>query len=122
MTGLWISLAGAVGAVCRLMIDGVIRRRVGSGFPWSTFVINVSGSLLLGVVTGLILFHHDPPDLKLIIGAGFCGGYSTTFSTASFKSRPPPPAATVRCGLGQRRGHHHFIMAAAAVGLAAVRP
>jgi CrcB protein len=47
--------------------------------------INVSGSLLLGVLTGLVLFRGDPNDLRLILGTGFCGGY-TTFSAASFET------------------------------------
>jgi len=120
MTGLWVSLAGAIGAVSRLTIDGVIRRRVRSEFPWSTFMINVSGSLLLGVVTGLILFHHDPPDLKLIIGAGFCGGY-TTFSAASFESVRLLQRRLYGAALANVVGTMVVTMAAAALGLAAVR-
>jgi fluoride exporter len=121
VTGLWVSLAGALGAVSRLLIDGAINRRIRSGFPWSTFIINVSGSLLLGVVTGLILFHHDPPDLKLIIGAGFCGGY-TTFSTASFESVRLLQRRTYGAALANIVGTMVVTMGAAAVGLAAVRP
>jgi len=120
VTGLWISLAGAAGAVSRLMIDGVIGQRVRSGFPWPTFIINASGSLLLGVVTGLILFHHGPADLKLIIGAGFCGGY-TTFSTASFESVRLLQRRLYGAAFGNVVGTMVVTMAAAAVGMAAVR-
>ena len=93
----------------------------GSNFPWSTFVINVSGSLLLGVVTGLILFHHDPPDLKLVIGVGFCGGY-TTFSTASFESVRLLQRRLYGAAFANVVGTMVVTMAAAAVGLAVVRP
>jgi len=121
VTGLWVSLAGAVGAVSRLMIDGAVRQRTRSDLPWSTFIINVSGSLLLGVVTGLILFHHDPPDLKLVVGAGFCGGY-TTFSTASFESVRLLQRRLYGAAFGNVVGTMIVTMAAAAVGLAAMRP
>ena len=59
--GLGVALAGMVGAVSRFALDGVIRTRIRSQFPWSTLAINVSGSLLLGLVTGLILFATIPP-------------------------------------------------------------
>lgn len=79
-----LSLAGALGAVCRLVVDGGVRARY-DRFPLGTLVVNVSGSLLLGVVTGLVLFHGAPSELRTVLGTGFCGGY-TTFSTASFEA------------------------------------
>ena len=50
-----------------------------------TLVINVSGSFLLGFVTGLALSATRPPEAQLLVGAGFLGGY-TTFSTASVEA------------------------------------
>ncbi len=44
----------------------------------------MTGSALLGVLAGLVLFHGAPYELQAILGTGFCGGY-TTFSTASFE-------------------------------------
>ncbi|OYX41351.1 hypothetical protein B7Y94_05270 [Candidatus Saccharibacteria bacterium 32-49-12] len=84
MTPLLISLAGGLGAVSRFIADGLLRTVVGRVFPWSTIIINVSGSLLLGVILGVAL-HHSGTDTKLIWGTGFCGGY-TTFSTASYEA------------------------------------
>ena len=49
--------------------------------PAGTFVINVSGSLLLGLITGLVLVGAEPSDFRIVLGTGFLGGY-TTFSTA----------------------------------------
>ncbi len=85
MTAVLLSLAGALGAVCRLAVDGLVRARFGGRFPLGTMSINVGGSLLLGVLTGLVLFHGAPGAVQTVLGTGFCGGY-TTFSTASFET------------------------------------
>ena len=85
MTPLWIALAGGSGAVARFVVDGHVRTKLYRGFPWGTTLINASGSLLLGALTGVVLYHHAGTGLKLIFGTGFCGGY-TTFSTASFET------------------------------------
>jgi CrcB protein len=85
VTALWVALAGSAGALARFGLDGGIRRRWPTTFPWATLVINVTGSLLLGLVTGLVLFRGEPDALRTIVGTGFCGGY-TTFSTASVET------------------------------------
>jgi CrcB protein len=81
----WVGLAGSAGAVARLVVDGTVRARVPSRLPVGTLAINVAGSLLLGVLTGLVVFHHVTSTLTLVAGAGFCGGF-TTFSTTSFET------------------------------------
>jgi CrcB protein len=81
----WVGLAGSAGAVARLVVDGTVRGRVPSRLPVGTLAINVAGSLLLGVLTGLVVFHHVTSTLTLVAGAGFCGGF-TTFSTTSFET------------------------------------
>jgi CrcB protein len=83
VTFLLVALAGAVGAAARFCLDGWILERVGGEFPWGTFVINVSGSLLLGFVSGLVLYHGLPETPRLLVGVGFCGAY-TTFSTFGY--------------------------------------
>lgn len=82
MTALLVSVAGSLGALARFVVDGMIRTRRPTDFPWATVVINVTGSLLLGFLTGTVLYHGAPHDLQVVAGIGFCGGY-TTFSTAS---------------------------------------
>ncbi|MDS1114294.1 CrcB family protein [Gordonia westfalica] len=79
-----VMAAGALGAVTRFVVDGAVKWRWPTITPWGTFVINVTGSALLGVLAGLVLFHGAPHELQAILGTGFCGGY-TTFSTASFE-------------------------------------
>jgi fluoride exporter len=85
VTVLAVMLAGATGALLRFIIDGAVKHRRTVSFPWATFMINVTGSLLLGLLAGLVIFDGAPNSLQQIIGTGFCGGY-TTFSTASFET------------------------------------
>jgi fluoride exporter len=84
-TGLLVCLAGGVGAALRLVLDGLMRGWVRVPYPVATTVINCSGSLLLGVLTGITVHHLLPPGWQLIAGTGLLGGY-TTFSTASFET------------------------------------
>ena len=83
----WVGfvIAAAVGAPLRYLVDGAIAERAEGVFPWGTFVINASGSLLLGVLTGLGLYHAFPKVPKVILGTGFCGAY-TTFSTFTYET------------------------------------
>ena len=80
-----VAAGGGFGAVARFMLDGAVRTRIRTIVPAGTMIINVTGSLLLGFVTGLVLFHAVPDDWRLVLGTGFLGGY-TTFSTASFET------------------------------------
>ena len=83
----WLALiaAGAVGAPARYLVDGFVRDRTSAGFPWGTVVVNATGSLLLGLLTGLGLYHAFPETPRLVLGTGFCGAY-TTFSTFTFET------------------------------------
>jgi CrcB protein len=78
-----IALAGAVGAPVRYLVDRFVQRRTRGLFPLGTFVINVSGSFLLGVIAGLALYHALPETPRAVLGSGFCGAY-TTFSTFTY--------------------------------------
>ncbi|MCU4186249.1 fluoride efflux transporter CrcB [Acidiferrimicrobium sp. IK] len=81
----WVGLAGSLGALARFTLDGAIRERFATVLPAGTVFINLTGSFVLGVLTGLVVFHVAPGTLTLVAGTGVCGGY-TTFSTASFES------------------------------------
>jgi len=80
-----VALAGSLCAVVRFVVDSALRARSGSSLPWPTVLINVVGSLLLGLLTGAVLFHDAPAELLTVVGVGFCGGF-TTFSTTSVDS------------------------------------
>ncbi|ASN21069.1 fluoride efflux transporter CrcB [Arthrobacter sp. YN] len=85
MTVILLALAGGVGAAVRFVVDGFVRARLKTAFPWGTVTINISGSLLLGFLAGLVMRGQAPESLMLILGTGFLGGY-TTFSTASLET------------------------------------
>lgn len=75
-TLLLVGAAAAAGAVARYLLDRAVQTRHGRPFPWGTWVVNVSGSLLLGLLAGLA----GPGLLLTVTGVGFLGAY-TTFST-----------------------------------------
>jgi fluoride exporter len=80
-----VAAAGAVGAVLRALVIHHVARRRPDPLPIGTIVVNASGSLLLGVLTGLSLYHGLGPHDLAVAGVGLCGGY-TTWSTASWES------------------------------------
>lgn len=85
MIAVWVALAGGGGAMARYVLDSWARQAFAMEFPVGTLAINISGSLILGVLTGLVIAHGAAADLRTIAGTGFCGGY-TTFSAASVES------------------------------------
>jgi CrcB protein len=80
---LMVFLGGGIGAMIRhgLNLAGV--RMLGNHFPYATFIINISGSLMMGIVAGYFAFKGDAPQhWRLFLTTGILGGY-TTFSTFS---------------------------------------
>jgi CrcB protein len=112
-----IAVAGAIGAPLRYLIDGAISDRVRSVFPWGTFVVNMSGSFALGLITGLVLYHAFPADGRLIIGVGLIGAY-TTFSTFTFEAASLIERREIRLAALNIGGSVVLGAAAAAAGLA----
>lgn len=88
MVYFWIALGSALGGIARFWASGVVARAMGETFPWGTLVVNVTGSLLIGLIAAL-----TGPDGRVFIGstarlalmAGLCGGY-TTFSSFSLQT------------------------------------
>ena len=84
-TAVAIGIAGALGALARYGLDGLVSRRAGA-FPWGTFVVNVSGAFLLGLVVTLLGERFAvAPWLRASVAIGFLGAY-TTFSTLTLES------------------------------------
>ena len=80
-----VALAGGAGAVLRALLIHHVSMRRSDPLPLGTMLVNASGSLLLGIVTGLSIYHGLGSHLLAVIGVGLCGGY-TTWSTASWET------------------------------------
>jgi CrcB protein len=83
---LYVAFGSAIGGVARYLLGGLLQRVFDTTFPVGTLLINVSGSLLLGV---FVRYAMDTPtispDLRAFLTIGLCGGYST-FSTFSYET------------------------------------
>lgn len=79
----WVAVAvvGGSGAVGRFVLDRAIGRRIGQDFPYGTFAINITGSLVLGLLIGMAV----QGTLLLVAGTATIGSY-TTFSTWMLES------------------------------------
>ena len=77
-----MALVGGIGAVARFLVDGWVSMRLGREFPLGTFVVNISGSFLLGLLDGLALSGNT----MLVAGTATIGAY-TTFSTWMFETQ-----------------------------------
>jgi CrcB protein len=86
MTGPWwwrlaiLCVGGALGANARYWVSVAIQRWVEPRYPWATFTINVTGSLAIGILAGLLAQQHPHSGPRLLVIVGFLGSY-TTFST-----------------------------------------
>lgn len=119
MTGLAVVLAvgvaGGVGAAGRLVLDSAVRarRRRASSLP--TLVVNVVGSLLIGVLVGVQHRYGLHADAVLVGAVGFCGGF-TTFSTAMAETVRRLQAGEIAGALARAAGHLALTLLAVAVG------
>jgi CrcB protein len=103
-----VAAVGGLGALGRFLLDGLVSERVRAELPAGTLAVNVSGSLVLGLVTGLTL--HG--DALVVVGTGLLGSY-TTFSTWIFESHRLAEDGRGRVALAN-------LVLSVAVGLAAV--
>jgi CrcB protein len=112
------ALAGGLGAAARFVLDSLLHAWLPTPYPTGTAVINVTGSLLLGLVTGLGAGGLLPADLQVVLGTGLLGGY-TTFSTASVETVRLARAGRYRAALAHSLGMLVTCTACAALGLLA---
>ena len=85
MEFVWVGLGGFLGANARYGLGRLIVDRFGTAFPWGTLIVNVSGSLAIGVLLTLLLDRLAPDRWRLLAVIGFLGGY-TTFSSYAFEA------------------------------------
>ena len=83
MSYLLVFVGGGLGASLRHLINVICARAFGTGFPWGTFIINITGSTVMGLIAGYLAFKGEASQpLRLFLMTGILGGY-TTFSAYS---------------------------------------
>jgi len=111
--------AGAVGAVARYLIDGAVQDRRSGAFPFGTFLVNGSGSLILGIVTGLAWYHGLGGRAHAVVGIGFCGAF-TTWSGVAWETVQLTERGLGRLALVNMVGGVAAALACAALGIVVV--
>jgi CrcB protein len=116
-----VALGGALGALARYGLDRFIEHHVVTVFPWSTFAVNMTGCLLVGLAVGaLVDAHHLPAWLRVGVVVGFLGAY-TTFSTFAQETHDLLDGGHLGLGLVNAVGSVAVGVALVTVGLAAGR-
>jgi fluoride exporter len=83
---LWVALGGALGSLARYTLGAWIFSRMGTRFPYGTFVINITGCFIIGMALTILDTHMELPSAwRLAVPIGFVGAY-TTFSTFEFET------------------------------------
>jgi fluoride exporter len=85
MLAVAVALAAGAGAALRYLADLTVQHRSRSRFPYGTATVNVTGSLVLGLVVGLAAHHGLSDPAAVVLGAGLTGGY-TTLSTWAWET------------------------------------
>ncbi len=85
-TLLIVGLGGGIGSVFRYLTSVWTQKLAQSAFPWATFIVNVLGCLIIGILVGFFTKQQiENSDLKLLFVTGFCGGF-TTFSAFALEN------------------------------------
>ncbi len=80
-----IAVGGALGAMARYWVGGIVAARLGGSFPYGTLVINATGSLVLGFFMATAAERLLSPNWRFLVAIGFAGAY-TTFSTFEYET------------------------------------
>jgi fluoride exporter len=81
-----IAVGGAVGSILRYQVAALVQARVPAGFPYGTFVVNMSACFIMGLVMTLLTERLNvDPMWRFLIPIGFVGAYST-FSTLEYET------------------------------------
>lgn len=114
MQVLAIAVGGAVGAAARYGVARLARTYLHPQLPYGTLLVNVAGSLVLGLLVGLVgAGARIPPLVLALVGTGFCGAF-TTFSTFATETLGAPNLAVT---LGNLLANNVLALSAAGLGM-----
>ncbi|WP_410569785.1 fluoride efflux transporter CrcB [Amycolatopsis sp. cmx-4-61] len=85
MTLVLVALGGAAGSILRYLTDRRVQRWRDSPFPFGTLTVNITGSFVLGFLSGWLVHGAEPSSVRALVAVGFCGGL-TTFSTFGYET------------------------------------
>jgi fluoride exporter len=81
-----VGIGGFVGSIARFWLGSYIGGKMGARFPYGTFVVNISGSFLIGLAVTLLAERTQwSPNWRYLVPIGFIGGY-TTFSAFEYET------------------------------------
>jgi CrcB protein len=109
---LLVGAGGAVGSMLRYLTSLLTVKYFTGMFPLATFIANICGCFLIGILMGMYSSDNSSNHLRLLMVTGFCGGY-TTFSTFSYENRLLFNSNNTLLAIG-------YIFASIGAGLAAV--
>jgi fluoride exporter len=83
---LYVGAGGFLGSVSRFLVSRYVQQAFLSAFPWGTFIVNIAGCLLIGILFGIFERSGEvSPEWRMFLVAGFCGGF-TTFSSFTLEN------------------------------------
>ena len=110
---LMVGVGGGLGSILRFWLGSYIGSRMGARFPYGTFVVNITGSFLIGLVFAFLTARTQwSPNWRYLIPIGFIGGY-TTFSSFEFETLRMIQDGQIGLGL-------FYVASSVVVGFAAV--
>ncbi len=117
MNYFWVALGSALGGMGRYAVSGLGARFISETFPWGTLIVNVAGSLLIGVLAALV-----PVDARVLtentrafLMVGFCGGF-TTFSSFSLETMNLARNGAFGAAVGYTVGSFAICLTAVCIG------
>lgn len=82
---LYLVAGGAIGTLSRYYVSGLAQKYMGSGFPWGTLVVNITGAFIIGFIWGLFETIEIRSGFRVFVFIGILGGF-TTFSSYALES------------------------------------
>jgi CrcB protein len=82
---LYLVAGGAIGTAARYFVSGIAQKYMGSGFPWGTLMVNITGAFVIGLIWGLFETVEIRSEFRIFVFIGILGGF-TTFSSYALET------------------------------------